>query len=132
MWDEELERARYVSLATFKRNGDEVRLPIWFAPDPDEAGLLWMYTNRSSFKVKRLRRDSRARVAACDVRGNVHGAWFDARGIVHDEEGSEEFERGLAVVQARYGWQMSAVVLASRIGGRYRDRCALAIRLAAS
>ena len=53
----DLGRERYVNLATFRRNGSEVRTPVWVAPDGER---LVVWTNVNSFKVKRLRRDGRA------------------------------------------------------------------------
>ncbi|WP_443077084.1 PPOX class F420-dependent oxidoreductase [Streptomyces sp. SP18CS02] len=65
---EELRRARYVSLTTFRKDGTAVATPVWFAVDGDE---LFVWTRADSWKVKRLRRDSRVVVAVCDVRGRV-------------------------------------------------------------
>ena len=36
-----LDRKPYISLATYKRNGDEVRTPVWFA---ERAGRLYVFT----------------------------------------------------------------------------------------
>ena len=66
----ELDRHRYVSLATFRRNGTEVATPVWFA---DADGQLYVFTAGDSGKVKRLRRSSRARIAPCDARGGSAG-----------------------------------------------------------
>ena len=44
----ELARERYVNLATFRKNGAEVKTPIWFASDPQDPRRLWMYTNGKS------------------------------------------------------------------------------------
>ena len=56
----ELERHRYMSLATFRRSGAEVATPVWFAAAD---GRLYVFTAEQSGKVKRLRHSSRARVA---------------------------------------------------------------------
>ena len=124
MTPEELGRERYVSLATFRRSGQEVRTPVWIA---SEAGRLYVYTNRTSGKVKRIRRESRVRLAGCDVRGRVHGAWAEGRARMLDAP--EERARGLAAIVRKYGWQMRLALLASRLSGRYRDRAAIEIQL---
>ena len=54
----DLDRHRYVSLATFRTTGAEVRTPVWFAA---VGGKLYVFTAGESGKVKRLRRSSRAR-----------------------------------------------------------------------
>ena len=121
---------RYVSLVTFKRDGGEVATPIWFAPDPEDPTLLWMYTNRTSWKVKRIRnQQGRARVAPCDARGGLRGDYEEAEARVIEDPASPEFERAFETLIDRYGWQARAVLFFSRFGGRYPDRCALAVRL---
>src|SRR5260370_37658770 len=83
---------KYLSLETFKKSGDGVKTPVWFAADPS-AGLdsndakLYVYTIGGSGKVKRVRNNPRVKIAPCDMRGNVLGEWMDARGqIVTGEE----------------------------------------------
>ena len=125
----DVHRERYVDLVTFKRDGSEAHTPIWFAPDPDDDMLLWMYTNGQSFKVKRIRRDPRARVAACNASGKVHGRYLEAEARVIDDKDSAEFRRAFQQIEARYGWQARLVLLGSWLGGTYRHRTALAVRL---
>jgi PPOX class probable F420-dependent enzyme len=75
---------KYLNLETFKKSGDGVKTPIWFAADPasdlasDAAGL-YAYTIGNSGKVKRIRNNARVRIAPCDMRGNLLGEWVDAR-----------------------------------------------------
>jgi uncharacterized protein len=66
-----LEREKYLSLTTYRRDGTPVSTPVWFVVD---AGRLLVWTSADSWKAKRLRRDPHVRVAACDFRGNVHGS----------------------------------------------------------
>ena len=54
-----LDRHRYLSLATFRRDGGAVPTPVWFA---EVDGLLYVFTAGDAGKVKRLRHSSRARV----------------------------------------------------------------------
>src|SRR6185369_14160784 len=109
---------RYVSLATFRRSGEEMRTPVWFAAAPGTGGRsLWVYTNGKSGKVKRIRRDPRARVAPCDVRGRVHGEWLAARARLI--EGDAAQEPAFEALLAKYGWQMRALRLAAQLGGRW-------------
>ena len=68
----ELDRARYMSLATFRKSGAEVATPVWFAA---AAGRLYVLTAGQSGKAKRLRHSRRARVAPSDARGRVRGEW---------------------------------------------------------
>ncbi len=70
-----LEGQRYLSLASFRKSGQEVRTPLWFA---EENGLLYIMTRDDSWKYKRIRNHPRVRVAPCTVRGRVTGPWSEA------------------------------------------------------
>ena len=75
---------KYLNLETFKKSGESVKTPVWFAADPanglaGSAARLYAYTTGNSGKVKRIRNNSRVRVAPCDVRGKVLGDWLEAR-----------------------------------------------------
>lgn len=65
---------KYISLETFKKNGQGVQTPVWFVQDE---GALYVYTEADSWKVKRIRNNPRVRVALCTVRGRVTGPWMD-------------------------------------------------------
>ena len=71
----QFENEKYISLETFKRNGQGVKTPVWFVL---HANALYVYTKADSWKVKRIRNGPRVRVAACDIRGTVRGPWLDA------------------------------------------------------
>jgi len=114
----------YVNLATFRKNGNEVRTPVWIAPDGDR---LLVYTNAKSGKVKRIRNQGRARLAPCDMRGKVRGDWLDASARMLDAPG--ELDRALGAVIGKYGWQMRLALFSSRLSGRYKDRAVIEIRL---
>lgn len=119
-----LEGESYLSLATYRRDGRTVETPVWFAAADNQ---LWVFTAGDAGKVKRLRNSPRARVAACDVRGKVHGPWHDAQvEIVSDPA---RIARANASLLAKYGWQVRLLELFSRISGRYDKRAYLAIRL---
>lgn len=121
---ETIARERYVSLATFRRSGAEVRTPVWIAASDER---LFIYTNVTSGKVKRIRNDGRVRLAPADFRGRVHGDWIEGRARLVEDEA--ERERGLRAVLRKYGWQMRLAIFASRLSGRYRERAVLEIEL---
>jgi hypothetical protein len=75
---------KYLNLETFKKSGDGVKTPVWFAADPAAQlasvdARLYAYTMGDAGKIKRIRNNSRVRVAPCDMRGNITGEWLDAR-----------------------------------------------------
>ncbi len=75
---------QYISLETFKKNGEGVRTPVWFVL---EHGVFYVYTEADSWKVKRIRNNPRVRMAACTVRGNVTGPWIEGTAsLIEGEE----------------------------------------------
>jgi PPOX class probable F420-dependent enzyme len=114
----------YVSLATFRRDGRAVETPVWFA---EESGRLFLFSEGKAGKVKRLRNSPRSRVAACDVRGKVHGPWHDASARVVDDPGATA--HALRLLHAKYGWQMRIADFFSRLSGRYARRAYIEVEL---
>lgn len=119
-----LDRHRYMSLATFRKNGAEVATPVWFAA---AAGRLYVFTAEQSGKVKRLRNSPRARVAPSDARGRLRGEWLEGTARVVTDPRPVESAR--AAFQAKYGWQMRVTDLLSRLAGRINHRAWLEIQL---
>ena len=64
----------YISLETFKKNGQGVKTPVWFVLHDN---AFYVYTEADSWKVKRVRNNPRVRVAVCTIRGTIKGAWLD-------------------------------------------------------
>lgn len=116
----------YVSLETFRKNGEGVSTPVWIAPDSD-GERLYVYTNRTSWKVKRIRNDSRVRLAPCTSTGRVTGAWVEGQATMIDD--LSETVEGFDAIIAKYGWQMRAGLFFSRLSGRYGDRTIIEIRV---
>ena len=116
---------QYISLGTFKKNGQEVLTPVWFAADPKDAKLLWVYTNVTSWKVKRVNNNGRARVAACNATGRLKGEFANARARMVGE-GDKDWQRGWDALHAKY-WMLSVLLFASRFTGRYKQRGLMAV-----
>lgn len=114
----------YVSLATWRKNGREVRTPVWVARSGER---LYVFTERRSGKVKRIRNDGRAAVAACDVRGGLKGDFSPARARIVEDRAT--VERAYAALRAKYGWQMWITDAMSKLTGRYDKRAMLEIEL---
>jgi hypothetical protein len=70
---------KYISVESFKKNGDGVKTPVWFVL---HNGVFYVYTEADSWKVKRIRNNPRVRVAVCNVRGTVKGPWLDATAAI--------------------------------------------------
>jgi len=89
---------KYLSLETFKKSGEGVKTPVWFAADParDLAGdgaTIYIYTIGNTGKVKRIRNNGRVKIAPCTMRGELLGEWAGARAeIVTGEEATSGME----------------------------------------
>ena len=95
---------KYLNLETFKKSGDGVKTPVWFAADPSASldsndAKLYVYTIGVSGEVKRIRNNPRVRIAPCDMRGRVLGEWVEARAEVVT---GEEAARGMQLLNRKY------------------------------
>ncbi len=115
---------RYVSLATWRKDGREVRTPVWMAADGDR---FYVVSAGEAGKVKRLRANPRARLAACDVRGALHGDWVEAEGRVVTDPAT--ITRAHRALRRKYGWQMWLLDVGAQLSGRARRRAWLELRL---
>jgi PPOX class probable F420-dependent enzyme len=88
----------YALVVTFRRNGDAVPSPAWFAID--ERGVAFVKTRHDAGKVKRLRNDPRVLLAPSNVRGKPAGRAVRATGRVLPEE---EWPHAVATLVAAYG-----------------------------
>lgn len=110
---------KYLSLETYKKSGDSVRTPVWFA---EENGVFYFYTEADSFKVKRIRNNPRVRVAPCDVRGNVKGEWVDGTAQILDEAGAHHTHE---LLNRKYGLIKRAMDVLARLRGHARASVAI-------
>ncbi len=94
----EIQRHKRALLVTFRRNGTPVPTPVWAAAAD---GRLYVRSERTAGKIKRLRRDPRLLVAPCTVRGKPFGEPFEARAVVLAPESEIVAESALV---ARYGF----------------------------
>jgi len=95
---------KYLSLETFKKNGQGVKTPVWFAAEPSVAldsgeAKLYVYTIGVSGKVKRIRNNPQVRIAPCDMGGKLLGDWIPAHAeILADAEAG----RGMELLNKKY------------------------------
>lgn len=119
-----LDRERYVSLETFRKDGSGVKTPVWAAPL--DGGLV-VFSEGRSYKVARIRRDPRGRVAGCSVRGVVHGPWYEARcSLIED---AREVARAHAAIRKKYGFQGFILDVSAALAGRTKRRAWLRIEV---
>lgn len=96
-----LQEHKYINLETFRKNGQAVRTPVWFAGEPPQ-GLpekLYVYSTADSGKAKRIRNNNRVRVAPCDMRGKLLSEWIEARAEIVE---GEEARHGMQLLNNKY------------------------------
>jgi PPOX class probable F420-dependent enzyme len=95
--------AKYLSLTTFRKSGEPVTTPVWFA---EKDNKLYVFTFPGAGKVKRIRHTARVRIAPSTVNGKATGPEREASArIVAEEE-----EKALAdtTLAKKYGlsWRL--------------------------
>ena len=119
---------KYLNLETFKKSGDGVKTPVWFAADPSaklDSGdaKLYVYTIGVSGKVKRIRNNPRVNVAPCNASGKVKGDWVPARAEILS---GAEAAHGMQLLNKKYlPWKQLLDFFASF---RKRERTVFVIR----
>jgi PPOX class probable F420-dependent enzyme len=83
---------------SYRRDGTPVPTPVWAA---EKDGRLYVRSERTSGKLRRLRRDPRMLIAPCSARGKPLGAPLEASARVLMPHQEAEAERTLA---SRYGF----------------------------
>ena len=112
---------KYLSLETYRKNGSPVATPVWFAED---GGVFYIYSLINAGKVKRIRNNSHARVAPCDIRGKLKGEWVDAEARILDRAGEE---KGHRLLNKKYGLMKRIGDFMSKL--RKRERAVIAIQI---
>lgn len=107
------DRQQYLNLETFRKSGAGVKTPVWFVQD---AGSLFVRTDATSAKVKRIRNNPQVSIAPCKVDGAVLGDWIKATArIVNDEAIDRKVDR---LLTKKYGVLKFLFGLAAAIQGR--------------
>ncbi len=111
---------KYISLETLRKSGQAVATPVWFV---EAGGVLYVYSLAESGKIKRIRNNARVRIAPCDVRGRVIGAWVSATARLI---GGEDARRANDLLNQKYGWLKRTLDAFAQL--RPRPRFYIAIR----
>lgn len=94
----DLERAKYISFTSFRRDGTPVPTAVWVVPYEDGYAFT---TDATSWKVKRILANPRVSVQVCNFRGRpAKGApVHQGRAVVLDEKGVADVQR---LVRSKY------------------------------
>ena len=104
-----LQKQQYMSLVTFRKNGDAVPTAVWFAQVGDK---LYVFSDPDTGKIKRLRHTTRVTVAPCTIDGTVKGEAQEATARIMN---ADEGKLALDALRRKYGWQMRGLEVMENI-----------------
>jgi hypothetical protein len=115
---------KYISLATFRKNGQAVETPVWFAQQDDN---IFIFSSGDAGKVKRLKNSSRARIAPCTVSGVIKGEWKEA--TAHIIESAQEQDLAYRALLNKYRFQMRFLDFFSSLFRKKESRVFIVLQL---
>lgn len=116
---------KFVSLTTFKRNGDPVASPMWIARDGHH---LVVWTPADTWKVKRAQRDPRVTLSPSSRAGKVAAGAPVLTGSAEVIDDPGYVARVADLIKAKYGLGFRIVTLLETVVARGRKpRVALRI-----
>ncbi len=92
-----LENQKYISLTTFRRTGAAVATPVWFV---QLQHTLYIYTDATAGKVKRIRHNPQVQLASCTMLAKVKGPLIT--GVARIVTDPQEQVRAEAALNAKY------------------------------
>jgi uncharacterized protein len=115
---------RYINLESYKKNGDPKQTPV---QSIEHDGLIYLRTDPTTWKVKRIRNNPHVRVVPSDRNGKPTGTWVDGEGRLLE---GEERDRMLQVIKKDYGSiGYSMVGLVGRMRGEKQMTAVISIKL---
>jgi PPOX class probable F420-dependent enzyme len=106
----QFKQQQFLNLETFRKNGAGIKTPVWFAQDGDS---LFIWTESSSGKAKRIRNNGQVNIAPCKNDGTVTGEWAAARASV---DGSDDAKNHVkALMEKKYGLAYKMFGLVGRL-----------------
>jgi len=80
----QLQKGKYISLKTFRKNGEGVSSPVWFV---EENLKFYVCTQETTFKARRIKNNSQVQIASSNASGKTDSEYLDAeaRFITTDE-----------------------------------------------
>lgn len=108
---------RYLSLTTYRRDGSLASAPVWVVSDDGQRLLVW--TGAATWKAKRIRRDPRVLVAACNIRGRERGPRLEGTARILDADAADLV---VPLLRRKYGWQRRLLELQSSLSRRLSGR----------
>jgi PPOX class probable F420-dependent enzyme len=113
----DLDKEKYMSLTTFRKTGEAVITPMWFA---EAGGTVYVETGMNAGKLKRIRHTERVTLAACTMSGKVTGTEIEGRARILSEP--EEIMAAKAAMSKKYGLTRSIYYFILNSIGSFRRK----------
>jgi uncharacterized protein len=91
-------KEKYISLTTYRKTGEGVTTPMWFA---ESSGIIYVETGANAGKLKRIRLTARVTMAPCTLSGKITGSSFEGNARILTE--SREIMIARAAMSKKYG-----------------------------
>lgn len=94
---------KYINLETYRKNGQQVRTPVWFVIDGDQ---IFVTTRPDTGKVKRIRSNNTVKIMPCGMRGEPKGEWVAGTARFANES---ESKNAINLRNKKYGMRAKLV-----------------------
>ncbi len=110
---DEIKSEKYISLETYRKNGQSVKSPVWFVI---ENNLLYVITRSQTGKVKRLKNNLQVKFALCTMKGKITGEWISGTAKILDEKHTKD---AIKMRDKKYGFMAKIAKLVSKSKGDF-------------
>jgi len=117
---EQLESEKYISVETFRKNGNGVKTPVWFVIRDE---TIFVITRDQTVKFKRLKNNTKVNVAISSMKGDVKSEWSSGVATILSDEKVKEVSKWR---DKKYGFLSKLAKFASKTKG---ELCAFSIKL---
>jgi PPOX class probable F420-dependent enzyme len=108
---QQFEKQQYLNVETFRKNGNGVKTPVWFAQDGEKL-LIW--TAFTSGKARRMRNNAQVKIVPSKADGTPLGEWVEATARVDDSDLALKHVRTL--MREKYGLVFTIFGLLGKLG----------------
>jgi hypothetical protein len=99
---EQFQKQSYLNIESFRKSGQGVKTPVWFAQDGNS---LYVWTQADSGKAKRIRGNGSVNIAPSTGTGDLLGEWIPARAKADDSV--EAVKQVKKLMKKKYGFIFS-------------------------
>jgi len=110
---DEIKSEKYISLETYRKNGQSVKSPVWFVIKDD---LLYIVTRSETGKVKRLKNNLQVKFASCTMKGKITGEWISGTAKILDVNQTKD---AVKMRDEKYGFMAKIAKFVSKSKGEF-------------